>query len=216
MDFWHGLTWFLMFIPILAFHEAAHAWTAHLCGDDTAKDRGRMTLNPASHIDPIGTLLIPGVSIFLLSGFALIGWGKPVPVDPRNFRRPVRDDIFVALAGPASNIIFATAALLLGNLLLPESSSFRVLIWEFSFLSVFLAVFNLIPIPPLDGWHPFKHLFSIPEETALQYGTLWLILLLVLINLPPFMNGLIEITLRLLAVLTTVTFYRFPPEALMM
>lgn len=210
MDFLQGLTWFLMFIPILAFHEAAHAWVAHLLGDDTAKDEGRMTLNPIVHIDPIGTLLVPGISIFLFQGFALIGWAKPVPVDPRNFSNKVRDDIFVSLAGPLSNIIFALVALLLGNLLIPTESDFRVLVLQMAFLSVFLAVFNLIPIPPLDGWHPFKHAFRIPEETARQHRGMWLVLLLVLINVPPFRNFLLEITFIILNGLLFVTGYYSP------
>src|ERR1019366_7204575 len=94
---------FIAFLFAISFHEAAHAWTAARCGDPTAKMLGRITLNPLRHIDLFGTLLLPLIG--MLSNIGFIGWARPTPVDPRNFRRPVGDDILVSLAGPASNIL---------------------------------------------------------------------------------------------------------------
>ena len=91
------------FLFAISFHEAAHAWTAARCGDPTAKMLGRITLNPLRHIDPFGTMLLPLIG--MLSGIGFIGWARPTPVEPRNFKRPVADDILVSLAGPASNIL---------------------------------------------------------------------------------------------------------------
>lgn len=202
-NFGDKIIFVLMFIPILAFHEAAHAWVAHLLGDDTAKNEGRMTLNPIVHIDPIGTLLIPGASLLIPGGMSLIGWGKPVPVDDSYFRHRRRDDTLVALAGPAANIVLATLALLAIRWL-PSDSSFIVLGERFALLAVFLAVFNMIPIPPLDGWHLLKNWFRISDEVVARGGLWWFVLLMVVINLPPvmgLMQFLTEEILRLLAMM---------------
>ena len=91
------------FLFAISLHEAAHAWTAARCGDPTAKMLGRITLNPLRHIDPFGSILIPLIG--MLSGIGFIGWARPTPVEPRNFKRPVADDILVSLAGPASNVL---------------------------------------------------------------------------------------------------------------
>lgn len=192
-DISQKLVWFLMFIPILTIHEWAHAWAAHLLGDDTARDQGRLTINPAAHIDPVGTILIPLVSL-LASPIALIGWGKPVPVDPGQLRSPRWGDTLVAFAGPLANFIlaFITAVLMC---LMPEDYWLLPLAQNFAFLSIFLGVFNLLPIPPLDGWHPIKNLFRIPESVAwMGGGFFWLIVLLVVINLPIVMRMLFAVS----------------------
>jgi len=130
----------------LTFHEAAHAYVAYKLGDNTAKMNGRLTLNPLAHLDPIGTLMLI---------FFRIGWGKPVPVNPNNFRRPAFDNFLVALSGPATNFILS----LLGALGLKFLTFNQTAIDFFSLfiiLNIFLMVFNLLPIPPLDGskvWH---------------------------------------------------------------
>lgn len=140
----------LIFPPILAaltVHEFAHGWTAWKFGDPTAKDQGRLTLNPLAHLDPVGTLLL------LLVHF---GWAKPVPVDPRYFNNPRRDMIWVALAGPASNVILAFLTgmilqfLLSTGILAPFGYLYIILVFTV-FINLMLAFFNLIPIPPLDG-----------------------------------------------------------------
>src|SRR6516164_4926222 len=104
-----GLIQYLMLLGLLTFHEFGHAWTAMKCGDDTARLQGRVSLNPLVHIDPIGTVLLPLMMIFLSPSVSrfLIGWAKPVPVNPYNLNKPKRDDILVTLAGPGMNLILA-------------------------------------------------------------------------------------------------------------
>src|SRR5712692_11643305 len=101
----------IAFLFAISVHESAHAWTASRCGDPTARMLGRVSLNPIRHIDPIGTIVLPLVAAYQFQG--LIGWAKPTPVDPRNFRHPVMDDILTSVAGPVSNFIVATGAVVL-------------------------------------------------------------------------------------------------------
>src|SRR4051812_21352195 len=105
-----GLLMYLCFIPVLTFHEFAHAWVASKCGDDTAKRLGRVSINPIVHMELIGTVVLPLLAIYLqmsgsFLGGLIIGWGKPVPFDPSNLRNPRRDDTLIALAGPAMNLV---------------------------------------------------------------------------------------------------------------
>jgi Zn-dependent protease len=193
-DFFDRLLVFLMFLPILAVHEWAHAWSAHKLGDDTAKDLGRVTLNPLAHIDPIGTLLIPAINIFFNPAIAIIGWGKPVPVNLSNLGSWRRDHTLIALAGPLSNFLLSAFTLGLGALLLPPEHELRKLVLQFAYVSIFLGVFNLLPVFPLDGFTPLRHLFRIPEETIQAFGWGWLVLLLVLINLKPVMDFLSDVS----------------------
>lgn len=204
-NFSQAILMFLMFIPILSFHEAAHAWVADKLGDMTPRSQGRLTLNPIAHIDLFGTILIPFIAI--LSGFTmLIGWGKPVIIDASQFRNWRRDDTLVALAGPASNMILATIVLFVCRWL-PYDSSFRNLGETFAFLSIFLGVFNLIPIPPLDGWHPIKHLFRIPEEFYFRYSLYWYIALLILIQLRPVMYAIFGLSSLIMNLIQRLVFY---------
>jgi len=167
------LSFFLIFFPVflfaLSFHESAHGWVALRFGDDTAKRLGRITLNPIPHIDLFGTILLP-LLLFFTPGIRVPigGWAKPVPIDPSNMKRPRQDSLWVALAGPLSNILLAVlSALCLRGLLLALpllEDPLREIPWMGSALGVFLtafeisvwinlglALFNLIPFHPLDG-----------------------------------------------------------------
>jgi len=149
----HVIPLFLILLFSLSVHEAAHAWTADRLGDPTARQLGRITLNPMAHIDWIGTVLFPLIA--LISHVPLLGWAKPVPVDPRNLRQPRRDFALVAAAGPISNLILAVLAAVLFRVLLVNGgiSALQTARWfaEGAILNITLAVFNLIPVPPLDG-----------------------------------------------------------------
>ena len=140
-----------IFFFAVIIHEYAHGWVAWKLGDSTARFMGRLTLNPIAHIDPIGTIFLPLILIITHSP-VLFGWAKPVPVDFFNLNNPKRDMIWVGLAGPAANIIFAIALSLLLKIPLLTASQLAVSVITAAIMAnLVLAVFNLLPIPPLDG-----------------------------------------------------------------
>lgn len=169
----------------VSLHEAAHAWTASLCGDNTARDLGRASLNPLRHIDPLGSLLFPGLQMAF--GFPVFGWGRPTPIVDTKLRRPGRDDIFVLASGSIANLIVvfvATIAIvIMVRVLGPDAreaamlslmhapgaeklSSFPVMftLVRLASINVFVAAFHLIPLPPLDGGQIVLHL--LPPDWA--------------------------------------------------
>jgi Zn-dependent protease len=178
----------------------AHGWVALKCGDNTAKDMGRLTLNPIPHIDLFGSIIIPLFSI-LATGRVFIAWAKPVPIDPRNFSNYKRDDSLVTVAGPVSNFLIAfvcaVLVIVIHYITISSNMSAGSIAFEFLnflfkmfaygiFLNVTLAIFNLIPIPPLDGSHLFSHL--LPEQAAYRYrqiGFFGIFLILILFNYIP-------------------------------
>jgi Zn-dependent protease len=167
---------FILLLFSLSVHESAHAWMASRLGDQTARMLGRVSLNPMDHVDPIGTLLLPALMIFgplfgfnFFGGF-LFGWAKPVPIVSRNFRNFKRDDMLVSLAGPASNLLlafiafFGLVAVFFSVSHLPQGvspsatqQSLEILCNIAMQLNLTLAIFNLLPIPPLDGSHVLRN-----------------------------------------------------------
>jgi Zn-dependent protease len=154
MTFFEASTWVIPVIIAITFHEAAHGFVARMCGDDTAWRLGRVTLNPLKHIEPFGTILLPGLLLLLHSPF-LFGYAKPVPVNFKGLRNPRRDMVWVAAAGPGMNLALATLAALAFHLViyLPDTTNQWVALSlkNALIINVLLAVFNMLPIPPLDG-----------------------------------------------------------------
>jgi Zn-dependent protease len=197
----------IAFIFAISVHESAHAWMANKRGDPTAKMLGRITLNPIKHIDPVGTVLLPLIAAFT-PNMPMLGWAKPTPVDTRNFRNPVLDDILTSVVGPISNFaIVAVVTVVLGiialasplgeaiiqrlpavypshlDLLAAQTASvlmpISLFLYEVAVINIVLAVFNLIPIPPLDGSHVLRHL--LPESAQRAYDTIGWVGLLALV-----------------------------------
>ena len=186
----------IAFLFAISVHESAHAWMANRRGDPTARMLGRITLNPIKHIDPVGTLLLPAVAMYFHA--PVIGWAKPTPVDPRNFKNPVLDDILTSVVGPISNFVVAVGAVLalalvklvspLGNQIVSQgfatdTDSFVLplclLMYEVMVINVVLGVFNLIPVPPLDGSHVVRHL--LPAGALKIYDTVGMFGLFILV-----------------------------------
>jgi Zn-dependent protease len=181
----------------ISVHESAHAWMANRLGDPTAKMLGRVSLNPIVHIDPLGTILVPAVLILI--GAPAFGWAKPTPVDTRNFKNLVRDDVLTAVAGPVSNFltaflsVVAVAALFHGSarglpLNFRRADIAGPLFMLFSSaitINIVLAVFNLIPLPPLDGSHVIRHFLS--YESLKVYDRFGYFGLMIIIFVLPWM-----------------------------
>lgn len=202
------------FIILLTFHEWGHAKSADMLGDPTAKNQGRMSLNPAVHIDAIGTIVLPLIGVFF--GGAFFGWAKPVPVNPFNLKNPRRDMMFIAAAGPFMNIVLTFVILAIAQLLelvfdFPQrGSGFQVemarQLRRMGLISVFLAAFNMLPLYPLDGFSVVRGL--LPARAARQWENLspyGMPILMCLIFLP----GLLEIPNFIFGFLAEVSYATF-------
>ena len=212
MDIYTISVWVLPLVIAITFHEAAHGFVAHRLGDDTAYNLGRVSFNPLRHIDPFGTLIMPAILLMAHSPF-LFGYAKPVPVNFRGLRNPRIDMVLVALAGPATNIALALVAAVAfhGVGLLPDGAAQ----WTFDnlknalLINVVLAIFNMMPIPPLDGGRVAVGLLpralAVPLARLEPFGMLILIGLLILL---PLVGSQFGLNLDVIsAILRTVTGY---------
>lgn len=187
---WKLATWLIPLVIAIVFHEVSHGLVANMLGDPTAKRRGRLSFNPLKHVDPFGTVLLP--MVLAVSGAPVFGWAKPVPVVSQRLRNPRYHMILVALAGPGMNLLLAVvAALLFAGLV---AAAPQGLVWafvaqnllNFIVINVFLAIFNLIPLPPFDGGHVVEGL--LPRLLAVQYAKLrrygFLLIIILLLVVP--------------------------------
>lgn len=191
-----GLIFYIGLVVLLTFHEYGHAWMALKCGDTTAKDLGRCSLNPLVHIDPIGTLLIPLIQIFAPgAGRFLIGWAKPVPVNISNFRNPKLDDILVSMAGPWMNLLLAVVLIGFARVGLAfQSPAMMNFCLSTAQLSLLLCFFNLIPIPPLDGSHVVRVMIGMSYETYYQIARFGFIAIILVLQITPIPRLLMHVT----------------------
>lgn len=182
-----GLLSYLFLVILLTFHEFGHAWTAWMCGDDTARLQGRISLNPLVHIDPIGTVLLPLLMIFLPGSVSrfMLGWAKPVPVNPQNLRNKGFDDLLVTMAGPFMNLILAVVliALAKGGLLFHSEDAANMFV-RAAETSLLLCYFNLIPIPPLDGSHVLRIATGMSWEAYMNFARFGFIMVIIVIQIP--------------------------------
>jgi Zn-dependent protease len=174
------MIWFVIFLLSLTVHECAHAFAAEKSGDPTGRYLGRITLNPIPHIDILGTVIFPLLAF--TSGAMMFGWAKPVPFNPMNLRDRRWGEILIALAGPGSNILLVIIFMIISKIVVPDSWIMINALWDWNSiddpllmvlaiginLNIVLAVFNLIPIPPLDGHHVLRNL--LPDSLAEAYA----------------------------------------------
>ena len=187
---WTVATWLIPLVIAIVFHEVSHGYVANALGDPTAKRLGRLTFNPIKHVDPFGTVILP--MVLAVSGAPVFGWAKPVPVVTQRLRNPRYHMVLVALAGPGMNLLLAlVAALAFAGLVAAEPQGLVGVfliqnLINFMVINVFLAVFNMIPLPPFDGGHVVEGL--LPRRAAVHYAKLrrvgFLLLIILLLVVP--------------------------------
>lgn len=195
-----------MLICLLTFHEFAHAWTVTQCGDDTARLRGRVSLNPIVHMDPIGTVLLPLLMLFVPGAARfLIGWAKPVPFNYHNLGNPPRDEVLIAMAGPAMNLLLAVALVGLGRVMeMFHAEGVVPLCLQAAQLSLLLCFFNLIPVPPLDGSHVLRVATNMSFEAYSQFARFGFVVVIVLLQLQVVCDSLSSVTRGTLLLLARI------------
>jgi Zn-dependent protease len=200
------LIWVIPVLFAITVHETAHGWVASKLGDHTARMMGRLTLNPIKHIDPVGTILVPALLYLSSAGF-IFGWAKPVPINFSALRSPKRDMLWVALAGPGVNLLMAIGWLIIVTIANTLNIPFLVLMGGAGiFVNLLLAIFNLLPIPPLDGGRVISSL--LPGKLSYQYDQLepyGLFILVGLLFLGVFQNIIWPIVYSLLVGLSNLS-----------
>ena len=200
---WKIATWLIPLIIAIVFHEVSHGLVASWLGDPTAKRLGRLSFNPIRHVDPVGTLILP--MVLAVSGAPIFGWAKPVPVIARRLRNPRFHMVLVALAGPGMNFLLALVAAILLAILV--AAGVQGMAWAFvgqnllNFLAIniFLALFNLIPLPPFDGGHVVEGL--LPRSVAVYYSKFrrfGLVILVILLLVLPAIDPNLDLVARLI------------------
>ncbi len=194
----NGLLFYIIFIASLCLREAARAWMVDRLGDPNPAAQGRVTVNPLAHMDLFGSVIFPLVCIFVLKSSFLFGWGKPVIPNPSYFERPKRGEILTALAGPSVNLLTGLLMAVIFGIAAHYDASTEMLFNQILLVNVFLAVFNLLPLPPLDGGVLLKHLINMSEETFLRIAQ-WSFLLWLLIFSIPQVRTIVFILIQLVA-----------------
>lgn len=201
---------FIILLFSIILHECAHGLAAERCGDPTARQAGRITLNPIPHLDPIGSIFLPGIMILISlvtgSGF-IFGWAKPVPINPYNLNDPKRDMMWIGLAGPATNFAVALFLALVFRLLAISASLGAVILFYGVTINLILGFFNLIPIPPLDGSRILTGL--LPEEHAYRLSRIepfgFMIILILLIT--GLLTPIFTLVFKLSSLLTGISLW---------
>ncbi|HEY1792689.1 MAG TPA: site-2 protease family protein [Opitutaceae bacterium] len=191
-----GLIAFIILFVSVIVHEWGHAVAADKLGDDTPRAEGRVSLNPMVHIDLIGTIIVPIVNIFVFgNALPFIGWGRPVTTNPANYKNRARDEVLIPLAGPMANLLLALVAIVVGAFLVVPQPRCAELVREVVIMNVGLAVFNLVPIPPLDGAAMLRRAVGMSEETFLMLSRWSWIFIIAAIRFRPLAEA-IMIALR--------------------
>jgi len=200
-----GVFYFIVFIIFATFHEYAHGWMAYRCGDLTAKQSGRLSLNPLVHIDIFGTIILPAM-LLITTGFA-IGYARPVPVNPLWMDNPRRDMVWVGLAGPGANVAWALALIIIMKSgFFSPASPIYLLLFICMYMNIILLVFNMLPIPPLDGSRVVEGL--LPNKYAEEYSRLrpYMFIILIVLMFLDVLGRLFSIVLYLVMKIFTLQF----------
>ena len=194
VDIATGIVTWMILAASIALHEWGHAYSADKLSDQLPRAQGRVTLNPLAHLCPIGTGVIPLLAIFGILPFLIIGWGKPVQVSLPNPKTRARDDMVITACGPLMNAVIALVASIAAGLLFRFGNTDLVRLCNLIIqINATLIVFNLLPIPPLDGSHFLKYAVRMSDESYMRFSSWGILILLVLINIRPFTDVMISL-----------------------